>query len=186
MMKYIELSASIFLVHFDGEPSPTLVLLFDPHSLIVLLMNLLPDSLIRNKMSMFFDFVVDVIDLLDFGEFHSIFPEAVFPAFADVSNFFHGFDGVDVDVSVVHLGLVDLAFQFEDGVLDQFFVVLLSIGFGPLEFSGIVFGLEMLVALGPAKAEGLAVIPDKHHAVAGVNRSRAEVAFLDPHFNNED
>jgi hypothetical protein len=59
-----------------------------------------------------------------------------------------------------------------------------SVGFGPCEFSGVVFGFEVFVAFGTAEAENFAVVADEHHAVAGVNRAGTEVAFLDSHFNN--
>lgn len=67
---------------------------------------------------MFFQLFVDVLDFLDSGQLHSIFPEAVLPALSDIGDLLHGLDGVYVDVSVVHFGLVDLALELEDAVLD--------------------------------------------------------------------
>lgn len=56
-----------------------------------------------------------------------------------------------------------------------------TIGFGPGEFAGVVFGFEVAMAFGPAEAECFAVVSDEHDAVSGVDWPRAEVAPLYSH-----
>jgi len=58
----------------------------------------------------------------------------------------------------------------------------LSVGFGPGEFSGVVFGLEVFVAFCSAEFEHLAVVTHEGHPVARVHRTRTEIALVDTHF----
>lgn len=170
--------------HFDGDLPTPLVLLLNFDLFHFPFLDFLPDLRVGDEPEVLLEFLVYVFYLLDLCQLHAVVPEAVLSPLADICDFLHGFDGVDVDVSVVHIGLVDLPLQLEDAVLHQLFIMQFSIGFGPLEFSRVVLGLEMFVAFGPAESEGLAIVPDEHHAMAGVDWPRAEVAFLDPHFNN--
>jgi hypothetical protein len=61
--------------------------------------------------------------------------------------------------------------------------VKLPVCFGPFHFSGVMLGLEMLVAFGSAELEDLAIISNESHAMAWVNGRRAKVALLDPHWD---
>ena len=56
-----------------------------------------------------------------------------------------------------------------------------TIGFCPLEFPGVVFSFEMFMAFGSTEAKSFAIVPDKHHTVSGIDRSRTEIAFFNPH-----
>ena len=93
----------------------------------------------------------------------------------------HGLDGPHVEVSVVLNGLILLMLKLVDGVVANLLVVELAMGLGPGQLSGVMLGLEVAVALGPAESECLAVVPHEHHPVAWVYRARAEVAPLDSH-----
>lgn len=90
-------------------------------------------------------------------------------------------DCVDVHVTVVDLGLVDLALEFEDAVFAHFFVIYFSGCFGPGESSRVVFGFEMFVAFWSAESKTLAVVSYEHHPMARIDRTRTEVTLLNPH-----
>ena len=47
----------------------------------------------------------------------------------------------------------------------------LAISFGPCEFSGVVFDLEVAMTFGPAEPESFAVVANEHDAVARVDGS---------------
>ena len=115
-------------------------------------------------------FSVHAFDLLDVGQFHSVLPEPFLPSVSDISNLFHGLDGFDVHFSIVLDGFVTFFFEFEDGVVGKLFAMEFSVGFGPGEFSGVVFGFEVFVALGSAELEDFAVVADESHAMAWVDR----------------
>ncbi len=59
-----------------------------------------------------------------------------------------------------------------------------SISFGPGEFSGIMFGLEVFVAFGSTEFENFAVITNESHAMARIDWTRAKIALIYSHFNN--
>jgi hypothetical protein len=125
--------------------------------------------LVTQQIAMDEDLPLDVLLFLHACQFHPVLPEAVLAALLDISNALHGLDGLDVEVAVVLDGLVALLLELEDGVLGDLFVVELATGLGPGEFAGVVFGLEVAVALGTAEAEVLAVVAHEHHSVAGVD-----------------
>ena len=116
-------------------------------------------------------FSVHAFDLLHVCQFHSVLPEPFLSSISDIGNLFHGLDGFDVHFSVVLDGFVAFFFELEDGVVGELFAVEFSVGFGPGEFSGVVFGLEVFVALGSAELEDFAVVADESHAVSGVDRT---------------
>jgi hypothetical protein len=113
-------------------------------------------------------------------------PEPFFSAISDISNLFHGLDCLDVHVSIVLKRLVAFFLEFKNRVVGELFYVEFSVGFGPGQFSGVVFSFEVFVTFSAAEAEDFAVIADEHHAVTGVNRAGTEVTFLDSHFNNDE
>jgi hypothetical protein len=132
-----------------------------------------------------FNLSVDTLNLLNFCDLHSIIPEPFLSSLSDIRYFFHGLQSFDIDLTIILHGLISLLFKLEDGVLYKLFIMKFSIGFGPCQFSWIVFGLKMFMALGSTKPEGFAVVSNKHNSVAWIYRSGAEVALLNSHFNNE-
>lgn len=128
---------------------------------------------------------VHAFDLLDLAQLHSVLPESFLTSVPDISDLLHGLDRLDVHVSIVLHWLVALLFELENRVVCQLFAVNFSVGFGPGEFSWVVFGLEMLVALSTTEFENFTVVTNEGHSMAWVNRTRAEVTLIDSHFNNE-
>ncbi len=112
---------------------------------------------------------LNVLLLLHASQLHPVLPEAVLTALLDISNALHGLDSLDIEIAVVLKGLITLLLELEDCVLGDLFVVELATGLGPGELAGVVFGLEVAVALGTAEAEDLAVVAHEHHSVAGVD-----------------
>ena len=131
-----------------------------------------------------FDLSIHALNLLNLTEFHSILPEPLFSPIPNISDLFHGLNSLDVHISIVLNWLVASLFELEYGIIGELFAMQFSISFGPGEFSGIVFGLEMLMALGPAELEHFTIIAHESHAVARVDWARAKVTFVDSHFNN--
>ena len=132
-----------------------------------------------------FDFFVHAFNLLNVSEFHTILPESFLPSISDICDFFHGLNGLDVKVSIILHGLVSFFFELKDRIVGELFSVKLSVGFGPGEFSGIVFGLEMFMALSTAEFEHFTIVTDKGHPVTGIDRARAKVTLFNAHFNND-
>lgn len=130
---------------------------------------------------MYQNFPLNILLLLHTCQFHPVLPEAVLPALLDISDSLHGLDGLHVEIPVVLDGLVALFLKLKDSVLDDLFVVELAGSLSPGKLAGVVFCLEVAVALGTAEAEGLTVVTHEHDPVAGVDWSRTEVAPLDPH-----
>ena len=116
-----------------------------------------------------------------FSESKFYFFESLFSLLANSVYFLHRLHRVDVDFSVVFDGLVSFLFEIENTVVYYLLAVGFAIGFGPLHLLRIMLGLEMFVALGPAKAENFAIIPHENHPMAGVNTARTKVAFLNSH-----
>jgi hypothetical protein len=112
---------------------------------------------------------VHSFDLLYISKFHSVLPEPFFSSVSDIGNFFHGLDGLDIHVSIVLKGLVAFLLEFEYGIIGELFAMDFSVGFGPGEFSGVVFGFEVFVAFGTTESEDFAVVADEHHAMAWVD-----------------
>ena len=112
---------------------------------------------------------VHSFDLLYISKFHSVLPEPFFSSVSDIGNFFHGLDSLDIHFSIVLKGLVAFLLEFEYGIIGELFAMEFSVGFGPGEFSGVVFGFEVFVALGSAELEDFAVVAYESHAVSGVD-----------------
>lgn len=124
---------------------------------------------------------LNILLLLHACQFHPVLPEAILSALLDISNALHGLDSLHVEIPVVLDGLVPLLFELEDSVLGDLFVVELASSLGPGEFAGVVFCLEVTVALGTTEAEGFGVVAHEHDSVAGVDWAGTEVTPLDPH-----
>lgn len=124
---------------------------------------------------------VDIILLLHLCQLHPVLPEPVLPPLLDVGDAVHGLDGPHVEVPVVLDGFVLLVLELVDGVVADLLVVEFAMGLGPGQLSGVVLGLEVAVALGPAESECFAIVPHEHHPVPRIYRARAEVAPLDSH-----
>jgi hypothetical protein len=137
--------------------------------------------LISQQVTMHQDLPLDILLLLHACQLHPIFPEAVLSALLDISNALHGLDGLHVEIPVVLDGLVPLLLELEDGVLGDLFVVELAGSLGPGQLAGVVFCLEVAVALGTAETEVLAVVAHEHDSMARVDWPGTEVAPLDPH-----
>ena len=56
-----------------------------------------------------------------------------------------------------------------------------TVGFGPFEFTGVMFGFEVSMAFGTTEFKHFRVITDELDAMARVDRARAEVAVLNSH-----
>lgn len=115
------------------------------------------------------------------GHQHSIFPVDRVPLLFDFLNLLDALDSLDIQIPVVsqrlHLDLLHL----QSLVVLELLAMDLSIGFGPLDFFGVVFCLEMQVALSSAESEDLAVVSHELHSVTRVYRGAAEIAFFYSH-----
>ena len=128
---------------------------------------------------------IHALNLLYISQFHSVLPESLLSSIPNIGDLFHGLNSLHIHVSIVLKRLVAFLLEFKNRIIGKLFAVEFSVGFGPGEFSGVMFGFEVFVAFGSTKTEDFAVVTDEHHAVAGVDRAWTEVTFLDSHFNND-
>lgn len=108
---------------------------------------------------------------LDFGQLHAVFPETILPSLLYICDSLHGLNCLNIQVSVVLLRSVPLLLEIVNWIVYQFLVMQLAISFGPRQFSGVVFGLEVAVALWAAETEILTVVAHEHDSVTRVDGS---------------
>lgn len=87
----------------------------------------------------------------------------------DVLDFSHGLDSLDVGLAIVNQRFVALLLELEDGVVGELLSVGFAVGLGPGDFTGVVFGFEVAVALRTAELEHLGVVAHEGDAVARVD-----------------
>lgn len=59
-----------------------------------------------------------------------------------------------------------------------------SVGFGPGEFSWIMFGFEVFVTFSTTEFENLAIVTNESHSMAWIDGARTKITLIDSHFNN--
>lgn len=59
-----------------------------------------------------------------------------------------------------------------------------SVGFGPGEFSWIMFGFEVFVTFGTTEFENFAIITNESHSMTWIGGARTKITLFDSHFNN--
>ena len=123
------------------------------------------------------------LNLLNLTQFHPILPEPLLPSIPDIRDLLHCLNRLHIHLSIVLHGLVTSLLELEYGVVGELFTVDFSVGFGPGEFSWVMFGLEMLMTLGPTEFKHLAIIANKCHPMTRVNWSRTKVTLINAHFN---
>ena len=102
---------------------------------------------------MFHYLILDVALLLYSCQSHPVLPKPVLSSLFDVLNAFHSLHCLHVQVSVVLLRFIATLFKLMNCVFSQLFVMEFSMGLGPCKFAGVVLGLKMTVALGPAETK---------------------------------
>jgi hypothetical protein len=129
-------------------------------------------------------FAIQVFNLLDLSQSHSILPKDILTTMFDILNSPHRLNGLDVQITVVHQRFIATLLKVKDGVICELFSVSLAVCFGPCYLSWIVLCFEMAMALRSTESKHFAVVTHEAYAMAGIYWSRTKVTLLNSHFNN--
>lgn len=132
-------------------------------------------------MNVFLKTINDCLSVVLSGHQHSISPiNSVFFLF-HLLNLLNSLYSLNVCYSVVSDGLCLSLLELEQLVVGQFLPCSLSISLGPFEFLGVVFGLEVSVALRSAESEDFAVVSHELHSMSWVYWGPAEKTLFYSH-----
>lgn len=118
---------------------------------------------------MLFELIHNSLSIQLFGHQHSVLPMDRVSVLLDLLNLLDSLDSLDIELPIVPNGLHLNLLHFESLVVLKLFAMDLPIGLGPLHFLGIVFCLEVQMALGSAELKDLAVISHELHSMARID-----------------
>jgi hypothetical protein len=116
-------------------------------------------------------FAIQVFNLLDLSQPHSILPKDILTAMFNILNSPHRLNGLDVKITVIHQWLIATLLKVKDGVICELFSVRLTVCFGPCYLSWIVLCFEMAMALRSAESKHFAVVTHEAYAMPRIDWS---------------
>jgi hypothetical protein len=133
------------------------------------------------QINRFFNFYSCLLFLFHASVFHASFKVTDFASSLDLLNLLHGLYGLAHEVAIILDWSRPSLFELKCGVDGHFFAARLTESFGPRDLTRVALFVKRTDAFGAAKTKLLAVVPDKHHAVARIARTRTKIALIDAH-----